>query len=179
MWGRVSRYLRRLRDELGRALTEEHTPKDIARSYAIGTFITMLPTLGVGLLVFVVLDRLFESINRVALFANVLVYNPVVKWGVYAISLVIGFALLGPVEGASIWSTPTLADGQAILVRMLVGTVLLTIVVTLVSYRVVLSLARKYEHHEFPVLEETVEEFVEQTEARERRQKQRANGDTD
>jgi len=98
MRARIAQYLRRLRDGLHESFTEEYSPQEVSGSFAIGVFITMLPTLGAGLLVFVLLSYLSERINKVALFASVLVVNPAVKWGVYAASFTLGVFLLGPVD---------------------------------------------------------------------------------
>lgn len=130
---RVGRIRERVHTELHRSLVEDHTPREIAGSFALGTFITMMPTLGTGLVLFVALAYAFEWINRIALFATVIVFNPVVKWGVYVASIALGFWLLGPVEGVTAGSvSPT--DGPAILVRLLVGNLLLAAVATAIAY---------------------------------------------
>lgn len=163
---RFKRLLARVREEIFRSITEDYTRQQVATSFAIGTFITMLPTLGIGLLVFLVLDYLFDWINRVALFANAIVFNPFVKWGIYAVGLLIGFLLLGPVEGASITAIPTLQDGSDLLVRLAVGHAILTVGVTVGAYVVVDRLLAAYESHQFPVVEETIEEFVQEAATR-------------
>lgn len=104
----------------------------------------MLPTLGTGLLVFVVLGALVDRINRIALGASVVVFNPVVKWGVYVASFATGVLLLGPVDGVSA-STVSFADGGAVLTRLLVGNVLLAEVATAAAYPVTYRLAVRYQ----------------------------------
>lgn len=167
--GRFGRYVSRVRAELHSSLTEDYTPHQVAASFALGTFITMLPTLGTGLILFFVLAYLFDWINKIALFASVLVFNPVVKWGVYALSLALGFALLGPVEGVSITDTPALGDGSAIVIRLLVGNTILAIIATVVAYAAAYRVANAYYARELPVLEHTVEHVVEGLEQHEER----------
>lgn len=141
--GRIAEYRRRVCAEFEAAFAEEHPPGDVAGSFAVGVFITALPTLGTGFLVFVVLVALVERISKLALFASVVVLNPIVKWGVYAASFSLGSVLLGPVPGA----TPaeiSLSAGPGILARLLVGNLILAVVLTAVGYVVVLRLVTSF-----------------------------------
>lgn len=142
--GRFGRYVDRIREKLYDALTEERTPFEVAGSFALGTFITMLPTLGLGLALFVLIDYLSERVSRIALFASVLVFNPAVKWGVYIASFTLGVFFLGPVEGVTM-SDVSLSAGPEIVVRLLLGNVLLAIVATAISYVVVYRIAVRYQ----------------------------------
>lgn len=159
---RVRRYQRRILIEFHESLTEDHTPHQIAGSFALGAFITMLPTLGTGLLLFVVLIYIFESINRIALFSSVLVFNPVVKWGVYASSIMLGVLLLGPVDGISTTNV-SLSAGPEVLVRLLLGNLILAAVATILSYVVVYRMAYLYQSSEVGRrLVESIEDITEE-----------------
>lgn len=159
---RVSSYRERVIEELHRSLVDETSPDDVARSFSAGTFITMLPTLGTGLVLFVVLAYAFSWVNKVALFASVLVFNPVVKWGVYAASFSLGVLLLGPVEGVSVTGV-SLGDGGAILTRLLVGNFILAVVATVIAYGVAYRLAVAYESSSVgDVVEEAIEELADE-----------------
>lgn len=153
---RLGSYRARIRGALRTALEEEHPPKEVSGSFALGTFITMLPTLGTGLVLFVVLVAIFDRISKVALLASVVVFNPVVKWGVYAASFALGVAILGPVEGVSP-TTASLSAGPDIIVRLLVGNLILAVIATVISYFVVYRLAVAYRHTE---VGERIEEAV-------------------
>lgn len=157
---RFRRYSNRVRAELHNSFTQEYTPREIAGSFALGTFITMLPTFGTGVLVFFVLLYLFERLNKIALFASVLVFNPVVKWGVYAASFALGFLLLGPVEGFGVGDTPSFTDGSEIIVRLLVGNTILAVIAMVLAYIGAYRAVIAYREHHLPVLEETVDGFV-------------------
>lgn len=158
---RLSGYVQRARVEVVTSFRSDHTPHQVASSFALGTFITMLPTLGAGLLLFVVLAYLLECVNKMALFASVLVFNPVVKWGVYLLSFSLGVLVLGPVEGVAVGEVPSLDAGTEIVVRLLVGNLILAVVATIGAYVTVYRLLLAYESDGLPVVEETVEEFVE------------------
>lgn len=159
---RVAGYGARIRTELRRAFSEDHTPRETARSFAVGTFITMLPTLGAGLLAFLAIAYVFDSVSKIALFASVLVFNPIVKWGVYASSFVLGVVLLGPVEGVSA-ADVSLSAGPEIVVRLLVGNLILAVVATGISYAIVHRLAVRYRTSAVgEAIDDAVEEIVDE-----------------
>jgi len=149
---RASALLDRVRAELHRSLTEEHSSWETAGSFSLGVFITMLPTLGTGLLAFVVLAWAFDRINRIAMFASVIVFNPVVKWGVYGTSFTLGTMILGPVPSVSP-SSVSLAAGPAIVTRLVVGNLILAVVVAGISYVATHRVVVAYERREVGVVD--------------------------
>lgn len=163
MRNRVNGYVDRIREELRKSFTQEYSSREVAGSFALGVFITMLPTLGVGLGVFVVLAYLFERINKIALFASVLVLNPVVKWGVYAASISLGFFLLGPVEGFD-GGGVTLDDGVEVLIRLWVGNLILAVIATAIAYPVAYRMVTGYRERELDIVGTTVETVVQSLE---------------
>lgn len=169
MSSRLERYVSRIRTEIGASLTGDYTPHQVASSFAIGTFITMLPTLGTGLFLFAVLVYLFKWINKIALFVTVIIFNPFVKSGVWVLSLAIGLVVLGPVEGFAIGDVPTFSDGTAIVIRLLFGSLVLAIIATVIAYVVMYRIVVAYNRKQLPILEETVEHVVEEIEKREPR----------
>ncbi|MFC6752820.1 DUF2062 domain-containing protein [Halorubrum tibetense] len=150
--GRTNEWLGRIKTELQHSFAEEYTPRETAGSFSIGVFITMLPTLGTGLLLFFLLAWLFDRINRAALVASVIVFNPVVKWGVYAASFTLGVLILGPVPGV----TPaevSLSAGPEIVIRLLVGNLILAVVAAVPGYFVCLRLVEAYRTHQIDVVD--------------------------
>lgn len=130
---RVRRTVEAVRQELHDALHAEHSPRQVAASFAIGVFITALPTLGLGVLTFFAFAYLFTSISKIALFASVLVLNPVVKWGVYASSFWLGSLLLGPVDGVTATQV-SLSAAPNVVARLLIGNLLVAVVLVPVAY---------------------------------------------
>lgn len=149
---RIANHVDRARQELRRSFLDEYTAHQIAGSFALGAFITMLPTWGVGLLSFLVLAYVFQSINRIALFASVIVFNPVVKWGVYAASLALGMFLLGGVD-------PSSSAAQGLVVRLLVGNLILAVIATILSYLVVYWLVTRYRSGKHDLVEAVIDEI--------------------
>ena len=149
---RLATWIARAKAAIHGSFAGEHTVRETAGSFSLGVFITMLPTLGTGLLVFVVLGWAFRRINHAALLASVVVLNPAVKWGVYAASFTLGVALLGPVPGV----TPaevSLSAGPPILIRLLVGNLILAVVAAVPSYVVSYRLIEAYHARDVDVVE--------------------------
>lgn len=117
----------------------------------------MLPTFGLGLALFLLLSCIFERINRIALFASVIVLNPVVKWGVYAASVGLGFLLLGPVDGGVSGDLTTDA-GVDVLLRLIVGNVILALIGTVIAYLAMLRFMVRYQSQAREVMEAVIEE---------------------
>jgi uncharacterized protein (DUF2062 family) len=136
---RIAGARERVRLKLEEAFVEEHTPREVALSFSIGVFVTALPTLGFGLVIFVVLAYLFKQLSKIALFASVLVLNPAVKWGVYGTSFWIGNRLFGPVPGASL-NGISLDAGPGILLRLWVGNLILATAFAVAAYVVAFRL---------------------------------------
>ncbi|WP_418280228.1 DUF2062 domain-containing protein [Halorubrum sp. DTA98] len=153
----------RMKTELQRSFAEEYSSRETAGSFAIGVFITMLPTLGTGLILFVLLAWLFDRINKVALFASVVVFNPVVKWGVYAASFTLGVAILGPVPGASATEI-SLSAGPEIVARLLVGNLILAVVAAVPGYVVCFRLVEAFKGREVNLVE-AIQEVVDSEDA--------------
>jgi len=144
---RLRAYLRSLSTELRlefeSALEGEYSSKQVAGSFAIGVFITSLPTLGIGVLTFFLIAHAFAGISKLALFSSVIVFNPAVKWGVYGTSFWLGSVLLGPVEGAT-RSDVSLSAAPEVVVRLLVGNLILAVVFTVLGYAVAYRLTAAY-----------------------------------
>lgn len=127
------------------SFVEEHAPREVAFSFSLGVFITALPSLGTGILAFFVLAVLFDRLSKIALFASVVVLNPVVKWGVYGVSYSIGRFILGPVPGASFGSlSPSLSLGLDVLSRLWLGNLILATVFAVVAYAAGLRAVRGF-----------------------------------
>lgn len=147
---RVAAYRDRIRGELDRAISEDHTPHEIAGSFAFGTFITMLPTLGSGLLVLAAAAAVVDRISRVALFASVLVFNPAMKWGVYGSSFWLGTVMLGPVADDTLTEV-SFAAGPDVIARLLLGNLILAVVAAMLGYVLMLRLVHQYRRRDVEI----------------------------
>lgn len=131
----------RLRRELAVALAEDHTDREIAASFAIGTFITAMPTGGLGIGLFVVLAYVFTWISKTAIFASVLVLNPIVKPVVYVASYQLGAGVFGT-EPVVTLDRP-LADAVVRTIQfVLIGNVVIAFVLSGLGYLGALRIVR-------------------------------------
>ena len=145
----------RVREELEQAADEDYPAHDIAMSFSVGVFITALPTLGTGVLLFFIIAFLFTRAHKIAMFASVAVLNPVVKWGVYGMSISLGTLLLGPVKdlpAASLFSASAgqrvadsmLSTGPDVVARLWLGNTILAILFAVVGYFFALRIVKVY-----------------------------------
>jgi uncharacterized protein (DUF2062 family) len=143
----------RVCDELEQAADEEYPAHDIAMSFSVGVFITALPTLGFGVLLFFVIAFLFARAHKIALFASVLILNPVVKWGVYGLSISLGVLLLGPIEelptGLSFTArqdvtNSMLSAGPGVIARLWLGNTILAVLFAAIGYVFAIRVVRAY-----------------------------------
>ncbi|WP_280536340.1 DUF2062 domain-containing protein [Halopenitus sp. POP-27] len=155
---RTGAWTHRIRSGLHDAFAETHTPREIAGSFSFGVFVTMLPTLGVGLLLFALLVWLFDGVSKLAFVAAVLLVNPLVKSGVYVVSFAIGVIVLGPIEGANVGTIGVAAlsssAGREIAVRLLVGNVILSVATIVPSYVICFRLVEAYRARDVAIVEE-------------------------
>lgn len=152
MYDRLRETRVRIRRGVAAALAEEHTPHEVAASFAFGVVVTTLPTAGTAFVVFLAAVYLSERVSKLALVASLAVFNPPVKFAIYGASFWVGQRLLGPVPGEPLTS-PTLAAGTDILVRQLLGNVLLAGLLAIGGYLAVRWLVESYRRRDAgPVL---------------------------
>lgn len=144
-----------IRSELEAAFAEKHTPHQVAGSFSIGIFVTTLPSLGLGLVLFLLLTHLSEKISPIAIFSSAFVINPLVKAPMYIAAFWIGLQLLGPVGAPS---SSSFGDGVAIALRMISGFVVLGIAISIVGYVVVYVLVTQYRKRDMQVVEAIVDD---------------------
>ena len=140
---RLARTASRVRAELRTAFLEDYTPHQVAISFTLGVFITALPTLGIGFVLFVVLSYFFRQLSKVALFASVIILNPPVKWGVYTSSFWLGNQLLGPIPNVSL-DTISLSLGPDVLARLWLGNLILAVIFSAIAYVGALRLVTRF-----------------------------------
>lgn len=159
MRDRLSRFEDRVRAELEAAFRESHTPAEISASFTFGVFLSVFPTFGLNLVVFLLLAWLSDRVSKIALFASVVVVNPVVKWGLYVASFALGVALLGSVEGVAIGDLSFQA-GPEVLSRLLLGSLVIAVASVVPCYTLSHRSVIAYRRADATVVEE-IEALVE------------------
>lgn len=133
---KLREYWSKAHTEILESIKEEHTAHETAFSFALGTFIILIPTSAMGLFILGAIAVAFERINRIALFSTAVVFNPVVNMVFYAFSYFIGSAMFGSPSMPSIELfslTQTFNFGQ----NLIVGSIVTGLTISFLSYLVV------------------------------------------
>ncbi len=140
---RVIRVQDRVRHALRTAWEEEHTPHEVATSFAIGIFVTALPTGGLGIGSFFLFAYWWSWISKPAIFSSVAVLNPAIKPAVYLGSFYVGATLFGtdPLI-ATRWTH--LETALLLIQLLLIGNLILAVVLAGVAYVAAYYLVRNY-----------------------------------
>jgi uncharacterized protein len=120
------------------------TPHEIALGFALGTFVAILPTFGLGVLIGVLIIFLKKDVNKLALFAAFAVWNPIILVPINTLAFHIGDTLL---QGAPIIEYYVSLANQVFHFtrRLLIGNIILSTMLTGISYYLVKRLTRKYQ----------------------------------
>lgn len=122
---------------------EERSEHSIALGFAIGTFISILPSPGINLLVGLLIVLLFKRINKVSLFGALFFWNSIVLIPVYIASYHIG---------NMIFSSASVVRYNIVVAdiiynfsrRFLIGNVILAILISILSYLALWGSLKKY-----------------------------------
>lgn len=139
---RVRGYFDRVRQAVTAAFREEHTPHQIAISFAIGIFVTSLPTGGTGIGLFFLVAALWSWISKPAIFASVAVLNPFVKPAVYVSSFQLGGTVIETSPFSSSIVSPETA--RVAVQQLLVGNVIVAVALSGLGYVLMLHLTRAH-----------------------------------
>jgi len=144
---------KRVLDELHKAFHEEHSDREIALSFAIGVFITSLPTLGAGFILFFVLAKAFSWISKLALIASAVVLNPIIKPVFWLASINLGGIILTR-------QFTVTTDPESALAFLIVGNLIIAFLASIVAYFFALGAVRRYREEGLEI-EEGIDEVIE------------------
>lgn len=117
--------------------------RDVAGGAAIGTFIAVLPTPGVSILLGLLVVLIYPKVNKLALFGSMVIWNPLTNIPLTILSYKIGDLIFGSI--AAVKYDPTLTS---IIIefsrRYLLGNLIVALTISIISYVVVYHLVRMY-----------------------------------
>lgn len=119
------------------------SPHSIGLGFAIGSFISILPTPGFSFLVALLLIFLFKGINKFALFAGLLFWNPLVSLPIYYLSYKIGDLLFQNVP-VLIYELSLFDQIFIFARRYLIGNFILAITCSTLSYLIIKAIFKKF-----------------------------------
>lgn len=126
-------------------LHTDGSAKRVALSFAIGTFIALLPTFGIGVFVGLLFLLLFPYLHKPALLSAFVVWNPFVQIPLYSLGIAIGAYLYSGMPVVT-YDFVLLDQVIALTRRVLIGNLIVTSTLTLLSYAAIFILIRKMKH---------------------------------
>jgi len=133
---------------LKEVLEIKRSPESIASGFALGTFLAVLPTFGIGAFIGLLLLLIFKKVSKISMLIAFGVWNPVVMVPVYGIGYLVGDFLL---EGIPVrtFRFEILNNVYVFSRQLFFGNTILAVVFGAVSYFVVLKLAKAREIRNF------------------------------
>jgi uncharacterized protein (DUF2062 family) len=118
------------------AMETNGSPRSLAQAFALGTFISLLPTPGLNFVLATLLATLFKQLNRGALFAALGVWNAFVATPFYALSYQVSRML---------FDSTTVSNKVG--VYFLLGNLIVALSMTAVSYLLIHLLVQLRHQH--------------------------------
>ena len=133
---KMNPFTEKVRNHFREIIRIKTSPHSIALGFAIGTFIKLLPTPGLNILLALLVVIIYKKVNKFALFGALLFWNPVFIIPLYTLSYEVGNMLFG--------ATPVIKYNIVILDhiynfsrRFLVGNLIISTTISILSYPVV------------------------------------------
>lgn len=130
-----------IKDHLKEVSRIKKAPHSVAGGFALGTFISILPTFGFGILIGLLLLLFFKKISKISLLVSFAVWNPLILATVYPVSYIVGNAILSESTAEVGIINKILSSPKS----FLLGSFISAIVVSIISYLFVFSMAHHYQ----------------------------------
>ena len=125
-------------------LTEKTTPHSIAVGFAIGSFISILPTPGFNLILALIVSLIYKKVNKVSLFIGVLFWNPLTSPVIYYFSYKLGNLIFGAAP-IVVYNVSFMEQIYQFTRRFLVGNIIIAVSMSIISYFLVRWGAQEYQ----------------------------------
>lgn len=126
-------------------LTSKTSDSAIAFGFAIGTFIAILPTPGLNWVLAFLVALVYKKINKLSLFFAIVFWNPLFLAPVYALCYVTGDLVLETLH-ISQWETVIQNSYMSSSGKFLVGSLVLSLILSLSSYHLALKAISLYKN---------------------------------
>jgi len=150
----IKKFRDKLKGHFHEVLKIKKSPSEIAFGFAIGTAIAILPTFGLGVFIGVILILIFKNLSKISMFIAFAFWNPILLIPLTGLSYALGDFLL---KGEPIIKFKIELLNQIFIYtrRYIVGNVIITIILSFVSYILVYYIVKKYQKREIPFLQES------------------------
>ncbi len=123
---------------------EKTSSRAIAFSFAMGTFIAILPTPGFGIFVALLFAYFFKKLNSLSIVVSFAVWNPIMLAPVYLLSYKLGDWLFNPSAVIQTSSYEWLNTVISFLQTYLIGNAIAATVISVICYFVIFKLMDAY-----------------------------------
>jgi uncharacterized protein len=89
------RYYEKVKNHFLEVLKVKTSPHEIALGFAVGTFVSVLPTPGLSILLAFLITLIFPKLSKLSLVGALIVWNPLVSSPLYYLSYRIGAWIIG------------------------------------------------------------------------------------
>ena len=134
----------KIKEHLKEVLELKTSPHSIAAGFALGTLIAILPTFGLGIFIGLALLLVFKKVSKVSMLISFAVWNPLVLALMIPLDYAVGDYILSSVP-AKTYKWEILNRLFAYSRRFLVGSIINAVVVSTISYILVLYFVYKYQ----------------------------------
>ena len=140
--------VRRIRDKLRKhfeqVLELKDSPSSIAMGFAIGTFIAIFPTFGLGIFIGLIFIAIFKNISKVSMLVSFAIWNPFVLAFLFPLEYGLGDFIL---SGLSLTKFKFAILNQIFVytARYLLGNLIFSVVISSVCYIFVLCAVTKFQ----------------------------------
>lgn len=128
-----------LKELLKNLLLSHHTPHQIATGFAIGLFLSILPTFGLGMILALAIS-IKKKYNLLATYLGSLIVNPFTAVFIYTFNFTVGNAL-----SANPLPTPssfTMSMIPSIAFQLYLGSILVASVISYLSYHIIIKIIK-------------------------------------
>ncbi|MBU3923706.1 MAG: DUF2062 domain-containing protein [Nanoarchaeota archaeon] len=120
------------------------SPHSIATGFALGTLIAILPTFGLGILIGLLIIWIFKRISKISMLVAFAIWNPLVLAILYPLEYSVGNFFM-PTLPITKFKIQILNQLFIYTARFLLGSLVLSITASILSYILVLLLVKKYQ----------------------------------
>ncbi len=137
-------YWKKLKHYFEEVVKSKPTPEAIALGFAVGTFISVLPTPFINVFIGLLVIFIYEPINKYSLFGSILFWNPLTLAPIYWLSYKIGNVIFATAP-VKTYQLNFLHQVYYLTRRFVVGSLILAVPVSILTYYLVKKIAEHYQ----------------------------------
>ena len=134
----------KIKEHLKEVVELKTSPHSIAAGFVLGTLIAILPTFGLGIFIGLALLLVFKKVSKVSMLISFAVWNPLVLALMIPLDYAVGDYILSSVP-AKTYKWEILNQIFVYSRRFLVGSIINAVVISTISYILILYLVYKYQ----------------------------------